>query len=71
MNALNVRLFALPASVRWQTRRRIFETAVPNLSRAAEGPPLDEVMSNPNAIRARFEAAVAEFLGEKVERAAE
>ena len=71
MNELNARLFALPASTRWQTRSRIFETAVPNLSRAAEGPPLDEVMSNPDAIRARFEAAVAEILGEKLERAAE
>lgn len=57
MLALNRRLAELPKSVRYETRRRIFEAAVPNLPMAGTGS-LAEAINNPNAARARLAEAL-------------
>ena len=58
MLALNRRLMELPKSVRYETRRRIVEAAVPNLPMAGTGS-LAEVIDDPDAARARLADALA------------
>lgn len=50
---LSERLLKLPATIRAQTRRRVIETAVPDLDQVAERG-LPAVMADPLAIRARL-----------------
>ncbi len=50
---LSERLLKLPATIRAQTRRRVIETAVPELNQVAEYG-LPAIMDNPSAIRARL-----------------
>jgi N-methylhydantoinase B len=64
MGELNRRLYALPKSVRYETRRRIFETALPDLPVAGDGTPLTSVLGDPEGIRARVLAAMEEAFGE-------
>ncbi|MEM9903273.1 MAG: hydantoinase B/oxoprolinase family protein [Pseudomonadota bacterium] len=57
LSTLAARLLALPATVRAQTRRRLFEAAVPALADIqAKGMPA--VMEDPAAIRARLQKAL-------------
>jgi N-methylhydantoinase B len=59
---LNRRLYALPKSARYETRRRIFAHAVPDLPAAGAGRSLADVLADPKAVRARLaEALEAEF----------
>ena len=51
---LSERLLKLPATIRAQTRRRVIETAVPDLHQVAEQG-LPAIMSDPSAIRARLQ----------------
>jgi len=62
MLALNRRLAELPKSVRYETRRRIFEAAVPNLPMAGTGS-LAEAINDPDAARARLAKALAQTAG--------
>ncbi|HJO68418.1 MAG TPA: hydantoinase B/oxoprolinase family protein, partial [Rhodospirillales bacterium] len=63
MNDLNRRLYALPKSVRHSTRRRIIESAVPNIPKAGLGS-LADALSDPDAARARLRDAVGAEFGE-------
>ena len=60
--SLNRRLYALPKSVRQERRRRIFESAVPDIPAAGLGSLVD-VLGDPDAVRARFREAMDEALG--------
>ena len=66
MCALNRRLFELPRSARYETRRRIFEHAVPDLP-AAGATPLAAVLADAQAVRARFHAAMDAAFGAPAE----
>jgi N-methylhydantoinase B len=58
--ALSEELLKLPATIRAQTRRRLIETAIPDLSEVASRG-LPAIMSDPAPIRARIAAALAEL----------
>ncbi|HEV7265456.1 MAG TPA: hydantoinase B/oxoprolinase family protein [Falsiroseomonas sp.] len=58
---LNAALFEKPKRQRSKLRRRVMEAAVPDMPRAGHRP-LVEVLADPAAARARFEAAFAELL---------
>ena len=62
MLELNRRLYALPKSVRQETRRRIFEKTVPDLP-IAGGTPLAEVLADADAAKARLRRAMTEAFG--------
>jgi N-methylhydantoinase B len=62
MCELNRRLFQLPRSLRYETRRRIFNHAVPNLPLAGASPSLTEVLKNDDAGRARLRKALDSLL---------
>ena len=59
---LNAALFARPKRQRAKLRRRVMEATVPDMPRAGHRP-LVQVLADPAAARARFEAAFAELLG--------
>ncbi len=63
---LNRRLMALPKSVRWETRKRIVLQTLPDLPKAG-GTRLADAMADPEALRARYRAALAEEFGEAAE----
>jgi N-methylhydantoinase B len=63
MCELNRRLFALPRSARYDTRRRVFESAVPNLPQSGVAPTLTNVLANATAARARLRKAMDTLLG--------
>jgi len=63
MNELNRRLYALPKSVRYATRRRIIERAVPNLPKAGWGS-LADALSDPDTARTRLRDAIGAEIGE-------
>jgi N-methylhydantoinase B len=58
---LNAALFEKPKRQRGRLRRRVMEAAVPDMPRAGHRP-LVEVLADPEAAQARFEAAFAELL---------
>ena len=60
---LNRRLYRLPRSTRYETRRRIFVHAVPNLPAAGAGRSLADALSNRKVVRARFAEALEEEFG--------
>lgn len=60
---LNAALFRLPKRQRGKLRRRVLEAAVPDMPRAGHRP-LVEVLADPAAARARFDAAFVALLGE-------
>ena len=62
MAAFNRKLYALPKSVRGERRRRIFEAALPDLPPSGD-PRFLDVVKDPDAIRARFAAAIESLLG--------
>jgi N-methylhydantoinase B len=59
---LNEALFAKPKRQRQKLRRRVLDATVPDMPRAGHRP-LVEVLADPEAARARFEAAFAALLG--------
>ena len=61
MREINRRLYALPKSVRYDRRRRLFERAIPDLP-IAGGTPLADVLKNADAVRARLRRAMKELL---------
>ena len=69
MRRLNRGLYALPRSVRKDTRRRIFETAVPGLPKPGSGS-IAEALSDPDAVRARLEATMADAFDSAADRQA-
>jgi hypothetical protein len=62
MCELNRRLFALPRSGRTDTRRRVFESALPNLPPSGVAPTLTNVLANATAARARLRKAMDTLL---------
>jgi N-methylhydantoinase B len=62
MLELNRRLYALPKSVRQETRRRIFEKTVPDLP-IPGGTPLTQVLADADAAKARLRRAMKEAFG--------
>jgi N-methylhydantoinase B len=60
MNALNARLFALPVSERSRARARIFADAIPDLPRCGDGRSVADVITDPDAVRARLRTAIAD-----------
>ena len=62
MCELNQRLFALPRSTRYDTRRRVFNAAVPNLPQSGVAPTLTNVLANATAARARLRKAMDTLL---------
>jgi N-methylhydantoinase B len=60
---LNRRLYRLPKSARYETRRRIFAHAVPNLPAAGAGRSLADVLSNRKVVRARLAEALEDEFG--------
>ena len=60
MNALNARLFALPVSERSRVRARIFTDAIPDLPRCGDGRSVTDVITDPDAVRARLQSAIAD-----------
>ena len=70
MGKLNRRLYTLPKSVRYEPRRQIFETALPDLPVAGAGTPLVSVLGDPEDIRARVFAAMEEAFGVQPDRPA-
>ena len=69
MRRLNRGLYALPRSVRKDTRRRIFETAVPDLPKTGSGS-IAAALADPDAVRGRLEAAMAEAFDSAADRQA-
>ncbi len=69
MRRLNRGLYALPRSVRKDTRRRIFETAVPDLPKPGSGS-IAAALADPDAVRGRLEAAMAEAFDSAADRQA-
>ena len=65
---LNRRLFELPRSVRYETRRCVFEFAVPNLPRSGGAPSLTNILSDDSAARARLRKAMDAILGSRKSR---
>ena len=63
MARFNRKLYALPKSVRGERRRRVFEAALPDLPPSGDPRFLDAV-KDPDAIRARFVAAIDRLLGQ-------
>jgi N-methylhydantoinase B len=61
MCEINRRLSAMPKSVRHDRRRRIFESAVPNIPAAGLGL-LTDVLRDPDTVRARLRQAMDELL---------
>lgn len=61
LSSLAERLLRLPATIRAETRRRIFEAALPELGRVAELG-LPAIMDDPKAIRKRLDAAIAQHV---------
>ena len=59
---LNRRLYRLPKSARYETRRRIFAHAVPDLPAAGAGRSLADVLADPRAVRARLAEALEDEL---------
>ena len=57
MHELNTRLYALPKAVRLETRRRVFEAAVPGISTPSTER-LSRLIPDPAAARARLQHAV-------------
>ena len=70
MEDLNRRLYALPKSIRFDRRRQVFATAVPDLPRPGAAP-LTEVLADADAVRARLSVAMDELLGVGEARASE
>jgi N-methylhydantoinase B len=68
VSRLNALLFTLPKSIRQARRKWIYSQAVPDLE-ATGGKPLTEVFKDPDAIRARLKAAMAEVFGAAAARA--
>jgi N-methylhydantoinase B len=62
MGEINCRLMALPRSARWETRRRLFTRAVPDMPLAGDKPFLAQVLANPDTIRARLFQVMDEIL---------
>ena len=71
MGEINRRLMALPRSSRWETRRRLFTRAVPDMPLAGDKPFLVQVLADPDAIRARLFRVMDEILPRAVDRAAD
>jgi N-methylhydantoinase B len=57
MDELNRLLYALPKAVRQDVRQEIFETVVPGIT-ASEGQPLVDLLTDPEAARARLRRAL-------------
>ncbi|MDP6882512.1 MAG: hydantoinase B/oxoprolinase family protein [Rhodospirillales bacterium] len=68
---LNRRLYSLPKSVRYETRRRIFAQAVPDLPAAGAGRSLADVLADPRAVRARLAKILKTEFGAAQDRAAD
>ncbi len=62
MEEINRHLYALPKSVRQETRRRIFEKTIPDLP-IAGGTPLAQVMADADAAKVRLRRAMKEAFG--------
>ncbi len=63
MMELNRRLYALPKSVRFETRKRIFGQALPGLSMGG-GEPFLALLADPDSVKARLGKAIADAFGE-------
>ena len=63
MMELNRRLYELPKAVRYATRKRIFQQALPDLG-VGGGEPFLALFSDPEAVRKRLHEAMAEAFGE-------
>ncbi len=62
MCELNRRLYELPKSVRYETRKRIFSQALPELG-VGGGEPFLALFSDPEAVRKRLHKAMADAFG--------
>lgn len=62
MDELNRRLRRLPRAVRYETRRRLFERIVPELTTTDHQPRFIEVLADVAAVRNRRDAALEEIL---------
>ena len=69
MRRLNRGLHALPRSVRKDVRRRLFETAVPDLPKPGSGS-IADALADPDAVRARLDAAMEAAFGAVADREA-